>query len=405
MKLKMPNSKGGKAIAITIYIILGLVLFSLAIAFLPIIIGVLIIRWMKKNVPDKKKRNIFTVLIVIAALISEVLIAYTFGENPDETAKPVATETADSTPTPSPTATPTATPDITEPVLASPAVNFADIPAYSGQIYVDINNGTPYFTENDIEAGKYTFELYSDLDDLGRCGTAFASINQELMPTEEREDISEVTPSGWNNKEYSSVDGGWLYNRCHLIGFQLTAENANPCNLITGTRSFNVDGMLLFENMVADYVKETNNHVLYRVTPYFEGNNLVASGVLMEGRSVEDEGDGIEFCSYVYNVQPGITINYANGDNQEEVVAQPDPAPAAQPAQQEAAPAPQQPEQPVQAPQPQTFDYVLNTNSMKFHYSTCRDVKRMSEANKQYYTGTRQQVLDWGYSPCGHCNP
>ena len=345
----------------------------------------------------KKNKNLKKIILTLSTVLSLSLTGCSSDNNKEE-------ETNDSsildifrddeeTSTPEASLIPTASPEasdtnpsdmLVQPVLSSPAVNFSEIPAYSGQMYIPVNDGKPYFTDQDLKAGEASFEMYSDLDSLGRCGTAFASINMELMPTEDRESISEVTPSGWNNKEYDSVDGGWLYNRCHLIGFQLAGENANPCNLITGTRSFNVDGMLPFENITADYIKETNNHVLYRVTPYYEGNNLVASGVLMEGRSIEDEGDGIEFCSYVYNVQPGITINYANGDSQETASASVNTAADAQSV---------------------TYDYVLNTNSMKFHYSWCNSVGIMSERNKSYYTGTRESVINMGYEPCKNCNP
>lgn len=150
---------------------------------------------------------------------------------------------------------------------------------------------------------------------MGRCGVAYASVGKDLMPTEERGSIGQVKPSGWHTIKYDNVDGKYLYNRCHLIGYQLTAENANEKNLITGTRYLNVQGMLSFKNMAADYVKETGNHVLYRVTPVFEGSNLVESGVLMEAESVEDKGEGILYCVYVYNVQRGININYATGDS------------------------------------------------------------------------------------------
>ena len=192
-------------------------------------------------------------------------------------------------------------------------VDLAAIPAYSGELYAVVNGNIPYFTESDLTTES--FEYYSDLDDLGRCGTAYSSVGTDLMPTEKRGSISKVKPSGWQVSKYDFVDGKYLYNRCHLIGYQLTAENANEKNLITGTRYLNVDGMLPFENLVADYVKETENHVLYRVTPVFEGNNLVASGVLMEAESVEDAGDGVEYCVYVYNVQPGVEIDYATGEN------------------------------------------------------------------------------------------
>ena len=188
-----------------------------------------------------------------------------------------------------------------------------DIPEYSGEPYTIVNDNEPEFSE-EILTGV-SFEEYSELDELGRCGTAVASIGQDLMPTESRGSIGQVKPSGWQTVKYDCVDGKYLYNRCHLIGYQLTAENANEQNLITGTRYMNVEGMLPFENMVADYVKETDNHVAYRVTPIFEEDNLVASGVQMEAYSVEDEGDGICFNVYVYNVQPVIVIDYATGES------------------------------------------------------------------------------------------
>lgn len=192
-------------------------------------------------------------------------------------------------------------------------ISLEEIPAYSGSAYVAVNGNQPFFTEEEYTAASY--ETYSPLDDLGRCGPAMANVGRDLMPTEERGAIGSVKPTGWQTAKYDFVDGKYLYNRCHLIGYQLTAENANKRNLITGTRYLNVTGMLPFENLVADYVKETENHVLYRVTPVFEGDNLVASGVLMEAESVEDAGDGVEYCVYVYNVQPGVEIDYATGEN------------------------------------------------------------------------------------------
>lgn len=188
-----------------------------------------------------------------------------------------------------------------------------EIPAFSGDAYVVLNGNVPFFTEEEYTTESY--EYYSDLDDLGRCGVTEACIGVDLMPTEERGDIGSVKPTGWHSVKYDIVDGKYLYNRCHLIGFQLAGENANKKNLITGTRYLNIEGMLPFENMVADYVKETENHVLYRVTPVFEGEDLVAQGVVMEGWSVEDDGDGICFCIFAYNAQPGITIDYATGDS------------------------------------------------------------------------------------------
>lgn len=188
-----------------------------------------------------------------------------------------------------------------------------DIPAYSGEPAVVLNGNQPLFTQEEMTAES--FEYYSPLDELGRCGPAFASVGQDLMPTEKRGSISSVKPTGWKTAKYDIVDGDQLYNRCHLIGFQLTGENANEKNLITGTRYLNVDGMLPYENLVADYVKETGNHVMYRVTPVFEGDDLVALGLFMEGKSVEDEGEGVCFFVYVYNVQPGIEIDYQTGES------------------------------------------------------------------------------------------
>ena len=192
-------------------------------------------------------------------------------------------------------------------------IQLADIPEYAGSPFVEINQNIPEFDEADMSTTS--FERYSSLDFRGRCGVAYANIGQDLMPTEERGSISSVTPSGWHNKKYDNVDEGYLYNRCHLIGYQLSGENANEKNLITGTRYLNVDGMLPLENMVAEYVKNTGNHVLYRVTPICEGNNLVASGVQMEAKSVEDDGAGVQFNVYCYNVQPGIEIDYATGES------------------------------------------------------------------------------------------
>lgn len=199
--------------------------------------------------------------------------------------------------------------DNDEPILSLDAV-----PEFDGETpYAVINGNIPFFEEDELVCESY--EFYSELDNLGRCGVTIACIGKDLMPTEERDSIGSVKPSGWQTVKYDIVSGKYLYNRCHLIGYQLTAENANKQNLITGTRFMNVDGMLPFEDMVADYVKETGNHVLYRVTPIFEGNNLVANGVLMEAVSIEDGGDGIEFCVFVYNCQPGIEIDYATGES------------------------------------------------------------------------------------------
>ena len=224
------------------------------------------------------------------------------------------------------------------------------------------------------------------------------------MPTEERGSIGMVKPTGWHTVRYDDlVDGKYLYNRCHLIGYQLTGENANTKNLITGTRYLNIEGMLPFENMVADYIQETNNHVLYRVTPIFEGNNLLANGVLMEGYSVEDKGAGISYCVFAYNVQPGIEIDYATGESKlsdgvkqdEQKPATVTPAPSPEPEKQE----------PATGSEASQADYILNTNTKKFHYPTCSSVNDMKEKNKQEFFGTRDEAISNGYSPCGRCKP
>ncbi len=188
-----------------------------------------------------------------------------------------------------------------------------NVPVFSGSPYVEINGNEPYFRSDEYIVKA--FENYADLDHLGRCGTAYACVCTETMPTEKRGSIGQVKPTGWHTVKYDCVEGKYLYNRCHLIGYQLTAENANKKNLITGTRYLNVQGMLPFENMVADYVKETNNHVLYRVTPVFDGDCLVARGVEIEAYSVEDNGDGICFNVYAYNNQPGVLIDYQTGES------------------------------------------------------------------------------------------
>lgn len=256
-----------------------------------------------------------------------------------------------------------------------------DVPEYSGEPYVEINGNQPEFEE--YELTTVAFEDYSELDELGRCGEAEACVGEETMPTEERESISEVTPTGWENKQYDNVDGGYVYNRCHLIGYQLTGENANEENLITGTRYMNTEGMLPFENEVAEYVHETENHVMYRVTPVFEGDNLVASGVQMEAESVEDDGEGVCFNVYVYNVQPDITIDYATGVNWADADGGSSNT--------------------GQSSEEQT--YILNKNTKKFHDPDCSGVDDIKKKNKSEFTGTRDELIEEGYEPCGRCRP
>lgn len=269
--------------------------------------------------------------------------------------------------------------------------DLSSIPAYNGSPYVAVNDNNPYFTESDYTTKS--FEKYAPLDSLGRCGVAYANIGTDIMPTEPRGDIGGVKPTGWHSIRYENVDGKYLYNRCHLIGYQLSAENANTSNLITGTRYLNMQGMLPFENMVADYVQETKNHVLYRVTPIFEGNNLLASGVLMEGYSVEDNGDGICFNVYCYNVQPGIKINYATGDSEAEDGSAPYGSSAAVTKSAE------------QNSNSATTTFIANKNTKKFHYPNCSSVGQMNESNKKYLNCTRDQAVQQGFQPCGRCCP
>ena len=269
-------------------------------------------------------------------------------------------------------------------------VTVDDVPAYSGEPYVEVNDNQPEFTEEELTTVSY--EEYSELDELGRCQSAEACIGQDLMPTETRESISSVKPTGWKNKSYDTVDGGYVYNRCHLIGFQLTGENANEENLITGTRYMNVEGMLPFEDEVAAYIKETDNHVMYRVTPVFEGDDLVASGVQMQAESVEDDGVGISFNVYVYNVQPYVVIDYKTGENWEgDEIAEPEGKWA----------------DGTEAEPSDTKEkmYNLNKNTTKFHKPECSGAKKIKAKNKGEYTGSRQTLIDEGYEPCGNCNP
>ncbi len=262
----------------------------------------------------------------------------------------------------------------------------AEVPEYDGEPYVEINENQPEFSEEEITA--VSFEAYSELDELGRCGAAEACIGEDLMPTEDRESISSVIPTGWENNRYENVDGEYLYNRCHLIGYQLSGENANKENLITGTRYMNTEGMLPFEDMVAEYIHETDNHVMYRVTPVFEEDNLVASGVQMEAESVEDDGEGVCFNVYVYNVQPDITIDYATGANW--LTEDGGAAEQAETSNEKVA---------------REQAYIINVNSRKFHKADCSGAEDIKEENKREYIGNRKELVKEGYEPCGRCNP
>lgn len=257
------------------------------------------------------------------------------------------------------------------------SISTDDIQPYTYYPYTTINNNMPEFEANDYTE---SFEEYGKLDSLGRCTTCIANIGTDLMPTEERGAIGSVKPTGWHIAKYNNVDGKYLYNRCHLIGYQLTAENANPNNLITGTRYLNIEGMLPFENKVAEYIKTTNNHVLYRVTPVFKDDELVARGVQMEAYSIEDSGKGIQFNVYCYNVQPGIEIDYSTGESKAV-------------------------ESETEITDGEKQTYIVNLNTKKFHTEDCPAVQKIKADNKKSYTGYRDNLVNNGYEPCGQCKP
>ena len=250
---------------------------------------------------------------------------------------------------------------------------YSDIPAFSGTSYVTVNKNTPFFTDEEITTD--TYEKYEQLDSMGRCTVAHASLHKTLMPTEERGDISSVKPTGWEQESYNFISGNYLYNRCHLIGFQLSGENALKTNLITGTRYMN-EAMIPFENMVAAYLKETGNHVMYRATPIFDGDNLLAAGVLLEAYSVEDEGDGICFNVFFYNVQPGVVIDYETGksradsesDNTEDIGL-----------------------------------YIINKSNGKIHNATCSYAQRISDSNRIYSSKDVSELEKEGYVKASCC--
>lgn len=312
------------------------------------------------------------------------------------------------------------------PDMTIQTLSVGEIPAYSGEAAIEVNQNVPGFTEEDYTTEA--FEQYSPLDELGRCHAAYACVGEEIMPTEERGAIGMVKPSGWHTVKYDFVDGKYLYNRCHLIAYMLSGENANTENLITGTRYLNTEGMLPYENQVADYVHNIGNHVLYRVTPLYEGDNLVASGVEIEASSVEDRGKSLSFHVYCYNVQPGITIDYATGDsalaeddqteNVRGIASELEVFAADALEETKAAAGDQSLENVVTAAvQEETSaeqdggnakeerDYVLNKNTKKFHYPWCSSADDIKKKNRKDFTGTREEVISQGYVPCKRCNP
>lgn len=277
-------------------------------------------------------------------------------------------------------------------------IELSDILPFSDKPYVILNNNQPYF--DSLDYITHSFEYYSSLDEQGRCGVVYACIGKDIMPTGERGEIGQIKPTGWHTVKYDIVDGKYLYNRCHLIGWQLTGENSNERNLITGTRYLNIQGMLPFENMVADYIKETENHVLYRVTPCFEKNNLLAHGVQIEAYSVEDGGEGVCFNVFCYNAQPGVKIDYSSGssklidDTSENIIPKVTEKVSKSTTQ-----------KPTSNSSVEKANYVANTNTGKFHYPSCSSVDDMKEKNKMLFNGTRDELISEGYVPCKRCNP
>lgn len=296
------------------------------------------------------------------------------------------------------------------PVTDDGVLSYRDVPAFEGNPYVYVNDGEPTFTDEQ-RAAEPGHEHYGELDELGRCTAAFAVVGPETQPTEKRGSIGEIRPSGWQMAKYDFVEGKYLFNRCHLLGYQLTGENANPQNLITGTRYLNIQGMLPFENAVADYVDATGNHVLMAVTPIFEGSELVARGVHMMAESVEDDGEGVAFNVFCYNVQPGVVIDYGTGASMLEEDATPLPdvsgAESAPDAASEGAGAREASEKGATGSDEGkgVAEYVLNTNSRKFHLPSCSSVGQMSPKNREDVEDTRENLIANGYDPCKRCNP
>ena len=272
-----------------------------------------------------------------------------------------------------------------------------EVPEYAGEPYTEVEGNRPGFTDKEIKGAGTDLRFFSDMDSLGRCGSAVSVVGRDTMPDGERGPIGMVRPSGWQLQKYDFIDnGGYLFNRCHLIGWQLTGENEEPRNLITGTRYMNTEGMLPFENRVAEYVRSTGNHVLYRSTPVFRGKELVARGVQLEAYSVEDRGRGVSFNVFCYNVQPGVEIEYLDGTSK--AVEQKDAGEKETSADEEHEEYP-----PLDVPGGVT--YVLNDNTMRFHRTDCKGARSISEHNRSWFYGTREEAIEAGYVPCGMCEP
>lgn len=370
---------------------------------------------MKSN---KKLKSLLSILCLIAVLFSAVTLTGCDSESLSEATTEIVGITRENQTQANETQTALKDNSETENTDESEKVNkpesvgdhnskavLSEIPEYSGRAYAVINDNVPSFNKYELTTKSY--ETYASLDSYGRCGGAVASCGKEIMPKEdeERGSISSVKPSGWVQAQYDCVSGKYLYNRCHLLGWQLSAENANKRNLITGTRYMNTEGMLPFENMVADYIRETENHVAYRVTPIYEGNDLVATGVQMEAYSVEDDGEGICFNVFCYNVQPGVEIDYSTGrswasGSNKEITKKPV---AVQTTEEYVETTRKQVEE---TKKPISYNtYVYSAKSDKFHYPSCRYAKQINAENYCEYTGSRQDMINKGYTPCKNCSP
>lgn len=352
----------------------------------------------RKNIGRRRMlKKVFSAILLVLMILAFIVIQKRENEGTLEASGPAQTQEAaghadsqESIEAQSPVQSPAERPAQEQPQKTADDFTLDMVPPYSGQAYADINGDVPFFTEEEMTTEA--FHEYWPLDELGRCTGAYACVGPETLPTQKRGDISSVKPSGWNTNRYSDIDGEMLFNRCHMIGHMLTGQDANERNLITGTRYMNTEGMLPFEESVVMYVEGTGHHVMYRVRPYFDGDNLVCDGVLMEARSVEDPL--VQFCAFCYNVQPGFEIDYATGDNWREESGKDDgvksivavPADTAEEVE-------------------RGFHYVLNTNTHKFHMPYCDSVCDIKDKNKEESTLDRDTLIEMGYSPCKRCNP
>ena len=368
-------------------------------------------KWSKAEIDGIKENTLkdkkfYTIPAVCLAGILLMLITVFYGGKPAEASEQASTAITETTET---------THEEKEPFT------LAMVPEYSGNAYVDINDDVPFFSEDELT--DVSFQEYWPLDELGRCTGAFACIGPDTLPSKARENASTIEPTGWQPVQYDSVEGGYLYNRCHLIGYQLTGQSANEKNLITGTRYMNMEGMLPFENSVRMYVEGTGNHVLYRVRPYYNGDDLLATGVLMEAKSIEDPQ--VQFCAFCYNVQPGVEIDYATGFSTvkkateseavlsivsdfesgggESVTRSIEDESKTRPAEDKSFT--DESEKDTSEDEPDEITYVMNTNTKKFHKPYCSSVKDIKDKNKRETTLSREEIINQGYQPCKRCNP